>query len=66
MQKWGASDYNEAVVAAAGNGHIEIAKLCKEWGANDFDEAMCCAAELDISKLSNYAKSGERGISMKP
>ena len=39
---------------AAGSGHIEVVKLCKEWGATDFDRAMVRAVEsghIEIFKL---------------
>ena len=39
---------------AAGCGHVEIVKLCREYGATDFDEAMVSAAtegDIEIVKL---------------
>ena len=36
---------NEVMWYAAGGGHIEIVKLCKEWGKTAFNGAMASAAE---------------------
>ena len=53
-KKWGAIDFDLAMVNAAREGHIGMVKLCKEWGATEFDEAMRWAAKnghIEIIKL---------------
>ena len=47
-------DFNEVMRNAAGEGHIELVKLCKEFGATDFNYAIENAAKnghIDIVKL---------------
>ena len=56
---------NEVMWYAAGGGHIEIVKLCKEWGQRLLTELWLPLRKMVTSKLWNFVRSGERQILIK-
>ena len=64
-KRWGAIDFDLAMVNAAREGHIGMVKLCKEWGATEFDEAMRWAAKNGHIEIIKLCKEwGQRNLTM--
>jgi len=59
MKKWGADDYNGALVKAAKNGQILAMYLSKQWGAINYDHALIKAASRGhISAMRSLKRWG--------
>jgi len=55
-KEFGATNYNDSMIAAALKGHIDIVKLSKELGATDYNIAMMFAARYGIIETIKMCK----------